>query len=146
MSKHPEIIQLAKSGNFALLRQATYQPAFFEAADCDQSNAELFFSDDQSQVAEAKSICAACPIQLKCFEWGMAHEQDGIYGGSTPQERELLRQGNPVVDLEQVRRMQRDKELIMLKPVKVVASIFEVEPRTVHRWRNEINAAEKKAG
>jgi WhiB family redox-sensing transcriptional regulator len=142
MSKHPDILQLVKQGRLDLLFELNGKPDL-EGAECNPENAELFYSDVETEIAEAKSICAACPVQAACLEWAVAYEDDGIHGGATPQERGAMRNGNPVVDIDRARRAQRDKVVIMTKPVKLVAATFDVEPRTVHRWRNEISAAEK---
>jgi hypothetical protein len=145
MAKHPDIIQLAKKGQLDLLAQVIERPEFFAQAECSPETADLFFAEEPCEIAEAKAICGSCPIQQQCLEWAVLHEDDGIYGGTTPQERELIRNGSPVIDLDSVRRMQADRAIIMTKPVKVVAESFSVEPRTVHRWRNEISEAEQKA-
>lgn len=41
---------------------------------------------------EAKKLCASCPVKQECLEWALEHEEHGIWGGSTPGERRLLRQ------------------------------------------------------
>jgi len=58
---------------------------------------ELFFPVSESgpalrQVAEAKAICARCPVAAPCREWAMrAGEPAGVWGGTTAGERQLLR-------------------------------------------------------
>lgn len=43
----------------------------------------------QVRVAEAKTVCAVCPVMLSCREHGLnAQEPYGIWGGLTVQERE----------------------------------------------------------
>jgi hypothetical protein len=38
--------------------------------------------------AAAVAICRKCPSQAPCLKWAMDHkEPDGIWGGTTPQER-----------------------------------------------------------
>ena len=40
----------------------------------------------------AKSVCAACPVQLQCLEHAIAvDERYGIWGGLNQDERRLLR-------------------------------------------------------
>lgn len=39
----------------------------------------------------AKRICAGCPIREECLNWAIHHERQGIWGGTNPRERELIR-------------------------------------------------------
>ncbi|SEG72767.1 WhiB family transcriptional regulator, redox-sensing transcriptional regulator [Thermomonospora echinospora] len=44
------------------------------------------------QVRSAKSVCAQCPVRAECLDWALrAGEPDGIWGGTTPEERRYLR-------------------------------------------------------
>lgn len=58
---------------------------------------ELFFpvgdaGPGLAQAAAAKRICAGCPVRACCLDWAVgAGEPDGIWGGTTPAERSLLR-------------------------------------------------------
>ena len=58
---------------------------------------ELFFPVGESgpairQVAAAKAICARCPVAADCRAWALrTGEPAGIWGGTTPEERRLLR-------------------------------------------------------
>lgn len=58
---------------------------------------ELFFPVSESglavrQVATAKAVCARCPVAADCRAWALrAAEPSGIWGGTTPEERRLLR-------------------------------------------------------
>ena len=53
---------------------------------------ELFFSDfKKSVVREAKRICATCPVQAECLEYGLVNVEYGIWGGYTANERKRLR-------------------------------------------------------
>jgi WhiB family transcriptional regulator, redox-sensing transcriptional regulator len=58
---------------------------------------ELFFPVSEfglgvRQVAAARAVCARCPVQRECRDWALqAGEPAGIWGGTTPEERRLLR-------------------------------------------------------
>jgi WhiB family transcriptional regulator, redox-sensing transcriptional regulator len=58
---------------------------------------ELFFPVSESgaavrQVAAARAVCARCPVQRQCRDWALqAGEPAGIWGGTTPEERRLVR-------------------------------------------------------
>jgi WhiB family redox-sensing transcriptional regulator len=44
------------------------------------------------QVTEAKRVCASCPVTVSCLAWALyAAEAAGIWGGTTPEERRILR-------------------------------------------------------
>ena len=62
-------------------------------AACRGSDTSTFFpvSDGPEATAEAKSICATCPVAQECLEWAVATRQpDGIFGGMTSLERHRL--------------------------------------------------------
>ncbi|MGH3168332.1 MAG: WhiB family transcriptional regulator [Trebonia sp.] len=57
---------------------------------------DLFFPVSESglaarQVAAAKSVCAKCPVADDCLAWALREESVGVWGGTTPEERRLLR-------------------------------------------------------
>lgn len=58
---------------------------------------EIFFPVSEAgpalnQVAEAKAICARCPVTSECLAWALrAGEPVGVWGGTTPEERRYLR-------------------------------------------------------
>jgi WhiB family transcriptional regulator, redox-sensing transcriptional regulator len=62
-------------------------------------DAELFFPVSESgpalrEIAAAKAICARCPVAAACRDWALrSGEVTGIWGGTTPAERRLLRRG-----------------------------------------------------
>jgi len=69
-----------------------------EQAACRHENPELFFPIGTSgpaldQIDEAKAVCARCPVREICLQVALDHgEDEGIWGGTTPQERrELIR-------------------------------------------------------
>jgi WhiB family redox-sensing transcriptional regulator len=44
------------------------------------------------QIADAKAICANCPVRLVCLQYALAHHQDdGVWGGYDEGERRELR-------------------------------------------------------
>jgi WhiB family transcriptional regulator, redox-sensing transcriptional regulator len=66
-------------------------------AACMNADPELFFPISTSgpavrQVAQAKSVCARCQIQQECLDYALkAGSVQGIWGGTTENERRLLR-------------------------------------------------------
>lgn len=54
-----------------------------------EESERLFFKGGSRIEAEAKALCATCPAQAACLEFGMSAEF-GIYGGLTARERDAL--------------------------------------------------------
>ncbi|MFP5332104.1 MAG: WhiB family transcriptional regulator [Acidimicrobiia bacterium] len=69
------------------------EPEFWrEGAVCVAHPEVDFFTDDASQVARAKALCDACPVQDECLIFAIETNQpDGIWGGYTAKERVKLR-------------------------------------------------------
>jgi WhiB family redox-sensing transcriptional regulator len=67
-------------------------------AACSTADPDLFFPVSSSgpalrQVAQAKAICVRCHIQQACLGYALdAGPVQGIWGGTTEAERQLLRQ------------------------------------------------------
>ncbi len=63
-----------------------------EAA-CSGIDTALFFPEDESdtharQIADAKLVCASCPVRQACLEFALRTNQpDGIWGGLNETER-----------------------------------------------------------
>ncbi|WP_017538765.1 WhiB family transcriptional regulator [Nocardiopsis halophila] len=64
---------------------------------CRQYDPELFFPVSSSgpghQTVElAKAVCRSCPVRQECLRWALrAGEADGVWGGTTPEERRYMR-------------------------------------------------------
>ena len=68
-----------------------------EYAACRGTDPELFYPVSSAgpaleQAARAKAICARCTVRSDCLSWALrAGEPDGVWGGTTPDERRYLR-------------------------------------------------------
>lgn len=65
-----------------------------EDAACAGVDTSIFFpaGEDEQLNAEAKSICAACPVADLCLQYALATNQtEGVWGGMTGPERRRLR-------------------------------------------------------
>ncbi|GLY64695.1 WhiB family transcriptional regulator [Amycolatopsis taiwanensis] len=66
-------------------------------AACREEDPELFFPVSElgpgaRQVAQAKSVCARCPVRAECLEYALENGLDhGIFGGLTEEERRQVR-------------------------------------------------------
>lgn len=64
---------------------------------CTQVDPDLFFPETdrgaayEKQVADAKRVCAGCPVRQQCLDYALRSLGDGIAGGTTPDERAALR-------------------------------------------------------
>jgi hypothetical protein len=62
---------------------------------CRGSNTEMFYPEIvQYTRVETKfydKLCKDCPIKQACLEWGLVHERQGVWGGTTPDARVGIR-------------------------------------------------------
>jgi WhiB family transcriptional regulator, redox-sensing transcriptional regulator len=64
-----------------------------EAGACLGADPDLFFPISQTglaleQIVRAKAVCARCPVRLECLRFALeTRETNGIWGGTTPEER-----------------------------------------------------------
>ena len=59
---------------------------------------DLFFpasdTPPPAQVSAARKICSRCPVKARCLQWALqTGEPAGIWAGTTPAERRMLRTG-----------------------------------------------------
>lgn len=65
-------------------------------AACRDEDPELFFPVSEvgpgaRQTAEAKAVCARCPVRTRCLDYALDNGLDfGIFGGTTETERRNL--------------------------------------------------------
>jgi WhiB family transcriptional regulator, redox-sensing transcriptional regulator len=76
--------------------RAGLTPPELPGARCAQrdQDPELWFpaNGDRATAERAKAICRICPVRSACLEWALAaNERTGIWGGTTPNERRVLR-------------------------------------------------------
>ncbi len=67
--------------------------AWAEDAACRGQDLDLFFSEADGKVTEAKRICGRCPVREECLAEALRAEDGsryGISGGLTPDERTEL--------------------------------------------------------
>lgn len=64
---------------------------FTDTPECTK-DPELFFPTGSGSLAtmqneQAKSICRRCPFRAECLAWAIEHDERGIWGGTTRDER-----------------------------------------------------------
>ena len=62
---------------------------------CRTEDPELFFpisaaGPGLAQVSSAKAVCGRCPVRANCLSYALITRPDGIWGGTTPRERERI--------------------------------------------------------
>ena len=72
-------------------------------AACRGESTETFFLptgqrgvSKRQREAAAKAVCAVCPVSRQCLDWALAlalPEPFGVWGGTTPEERDVIRNG-----------------------------------------------------
>lgn len=99
-------------------------------------NANVY--DDEAQTAQAKLLCAGCPVRALCLQYAVEFEEFGVWGGSTPAERDALR-GSPFIwSWEQRVEAQRLRTLFSRGVAEeVIAAEYSVSTRTVQRKKIE---------
>ena len=49
---------------------------------CHTADPEMYFSEDELAVAEAKSLCGGCPVRAQCLEGALSRQEPaGVWGG-----------------------------------------------------------------
>lgn len=73
---------------------------------CAETDPDLFFPDDETYVVDssrtrvrlAKALCNSCPVIAQCRNYAVMYfEPDGIWGGTTPSDRQDIRRNLRVV-------------------------------------------------
>jgi WhiB family redox-sensing transcriptional regulator len=78
-----------------------------DVAACRDTDPDLFFPPGTTgpalrDLGEAKRICRACPARARCLSWALDHGvTDGVWGGTTADERRVIRRLSARVALSQ---------------------------------------------
>jgi WhiB family transcriptional regulator, redox-sensing transcriptional regulator len=79
------------------------QRGWWRAAACRTADPDIFFpvsahGPGREDIARAKAVCARCPVCRQCLRFALAtHQVDGVWGGTTEEERRLLMSVRPTV-------------------------------------------------
>jgi WhiB family redox-sensing transcriptional regulator len=106
---------------------------------CREVDPDLFFPLGDGpltrrQIAEAKAVCAGCPVIAECLAFALTQLPEGIAGGTTPVERVALRRGQTV---ERSAAAARQETAVRLRargvPASVIGRQIGVGERSVYR-------------
>ena len=60
---------------------------------CRSGNPELWFAEQAPQIAEAKTLCASCPIVTACLQGALDRQEPwGVWGGQVFVDGEIVAQ------------------------------------------------------
>jgi WhiB family redox-sensing transcriptional regulator len=84
---------------------------------CHTSDPELYFSEDELEVAQAKSLCGGCPVRAQCLEGALSRQEPaGVWGGELFEGGRIIakkrKAGRP--SLKEVAARDAEGELIEL--------------------------------
>ena len=143
MTKRPEIVRFASKNSLDVLTDFVDLPQVTGQEACLETEPDLFFSDFALDIALAKDICAECPLIEACRAYAVKHENAGVWGGLSASERFILRGNKEAIETHEIADLIREKDFILLKSAELVAETYEVDTRTVARWRRSIRLAQK---
>jgi WhiB family transcriptional regulator, redox-sensing transcriptional regulator len=73
------------------------RPNWHARAACRGCDPVLFYptrGDEGQVLAEAKKICAGCPVRAECLDWALVNsELHGVWGGVSERSRRTMRRG-----------------------------------------------------
>lgn len=143
MTKRPEIVRFASKNSLEILTAFVNLPQVSGEEACLETEPDLFFSDFGLDIALAKDICAECPMIAACRAYALKHENAGVWGGLSAEERYVLRGNKEAIETHEIAALIQEKDYIMLKPAETIAEAYDVDTRTVARWRGMIRNAQK---
>jgi WhiB family redox-sensing transcriptional regulator len=91
------VILMSDTGQDLLQRQQDAGDTDWrDHAACRDVDPDLFFpigtmGESLLQIEEAKQICQACPVCGPCLRWAVDSGSAGVWGGTTEDERRILR-------------------------------------------------------
>jgi len=89
------------------------------SAACRDVDPEIFFPDAESdaerRMARAKAICARCPVREQCRQDAIERrEPAGIWGGTTPEQRVVIRRKQRRSKEGRPARRKENQEAVLL--------------------------------
>jgi WhiB family redox-sensing transcriptional regulator len=82
-NRQPPVLTLLPGG-----RDDTWR----DLAACAGTDQRMFFPAQGDANRLARQMCASCPVRIPCLDYAVDnHEEFGIWGGTTPRERQAIR-------------------------------------------------------
>ena len=147
MTNRPLAITLILQNRLGELASALEPVRDYSAGACSGANMELFFSDEIEEINHALEICSGCPIRLLCLEDALESNEYGIWGGTTESMRQQIKADRSAkrshqvrTDLPDLKEVAYEVKGILSNPVSRLCREYQVEPRTIFRWRDDIRS------
>jgi WhiB family redox-sensing transcriptional regulator len=74
------------------------RPAWQADAACRGTDPNLWFPERGATLAEARQVCAGCPVRAECLEWALDNNQSlGVWGGLSERARRQMQKARKAV-------------------------------------------------
>lgn len=140
MTARPISIDVVLADLIDALPSTTIGVNTFDGAACVGVDPDLFFSDVKAEIIAAKEVCFSCQIRVSCLEGALARGDYGVWGGATEQQRIQMRDRGSKFSLPGKDQVAAELNRILYTDAVDVAREFEVNDRTVTRWRAVIRS------
>lgn len=137
MSKRPEIIALANKGSIAFLEELTKIPKEDDSEMCLAVSAKDLSFDFTLGNTSPKSECVTCKMLAECVSLATRFGSEGA-AGSVEKKKQAIQHGLSDND---IRRLSSEMNFILHSPASEVSAHYNVESRTVVRWRGTIRSS-----
>lgn len=58
---------------------------------CHTADPQMYFSEDELAIAEAKSLCGGCPVRTQCLEGALSRKEPaGVWGGELFEDGRMI--------------------------------------------------------
>ena len=136
MTKRPETVELAIAGQLQAILNGESKVPDFRSSKCAGMDISMFFTETAIAERKAKAICGSCPIMEACGTWAVHNAEHGVFGGLSAKERKLMRGKVGVQTTSSIHDLTRELNFVLNESAKEVALRYQVDARTVVRWRN----------
>jgi hypothetical protein len=142
LTRRPKVLELLRRGTLDLEKRIGDDLSWAVQGRCVGKDPELFFGSSASQVSAAKAICSDCPVRRSCLEFAVSGNETGVWGGTTESERLQAFDVRPR-ELRVTHTEVADFLTEFLNwDLASLSRKYEVDSRTVLRWRKEIKEGE----
>lgn len=109
---------------------------WMDDAVCATTDPEVFFPENLGSAAEAKKICATCPVVQECLAYALENGfDDGVWGGTAGYERRKIR-GRRIPGIGRRAQRIQDMEQFLLAGMSAeeIAESFKCSMDSMLRW------------
>lgn len=137
MTSRPLIVDLIIQNELSSLVDPAMVESFYGLSACSFLDGNYFFSEHPSEIQFARKICARCNVKSRCLEEAIEQDLEGIWGGRTHLERQNIASRRPNIEITKDEARAELRKLVNSE-VRGLADSYQVNERTIHRWRARI--------